>query len=402
MKFQSRRAMISEPVLWLIITVTVVAFVVFAIVSQFGPEGGFTKYVEFFPTFGGKQPVDGIAIVGIDLEDNSRLKFFDGERWYPVTQENFRIDKKEISATYLKAELENFYFNTQRKGKDYSEANDFKRVYFSEQSPKPLASNDGPYIPLKTSVPAPFLSCSPPEVYTLYIINQEIIPREGEVYSPQIRDAVAWADEILEGNEYEKFLELTYKRTIGGELIEETTKHTVRRVDHLLFVDLNRQVPLGAQEKYLADGYSEEPSVEALNENKFFSLSISFRSDESTYVLFWSSQDKAWTLAPSSHPEFSEISQIFSKHQTSLQDFCSGLNVISHELETTQGKTWVPFSGWTPEGITAYIVPSPGATPQTIDLKSSGALDEDGRIDDWISFLKIITEEYNKGFIIQN
>lgn len=245
-------AIVPESVIWLSITLIVVGAGLILIGAKFGYFGDLGKLI----ITGEKEPKEilGDELVGIDLGDAFlSLKYYTGSSWKLIEDERYMRNNKEIVRKDVRDELEKFYFNTKRKPENPKwDAPNFKEWTITDPA---LAV----YLYIKENTRPEYVGFDEPKFYSISFIDNRI--REGvagnksitspiflDEYEGVINEAIEWRDQILEGREFELFVELQVNET--GEY--EPRKYTVRRVDQYVFVDLNKLA--SGEEKYYTQG----------------------------------------------------------------------------------------------------------------------------------------------------
>jgi len=291
-----KRGSISVNMIVAGILATFILIIVFAFVSeQFGDYIGIAK---LFPGFVRDVPA-GTSTVGINLETGN-LAYFTRERWRVIKDSDtvFKLDKYEFVPNKLKSDLNNFYFDTQRRpGALSMEINHWRYID---------ASMKGKSVAFNTNTKSGLIG---PDLEEQYIINNKdeiqftdsralILGANFPHFNKfEITDSVKnglikWRDSILQGNECEKFLTLPLK---------ENKKYTVRITEGYLFVDLNLPVTTDVEKWTDEDCFKFKNYIDSQKDYTQIPIQINFVDSflDNKPLTFTFDSEVGWTLPDS-------------------------------------------------------------------------------------------------------
>lgn len=378
---KSKGGISIEQVIWAGVFLFVVGAVLYGVGSK--AYGEVYDLANLIP--GGKDveiEVTGVSRIGIDLTDDLRVKYWDGGSWVPVSldEEKFVLNKKEVDREYFKDKLSDFYFNTPRKGNDsvsVSESDVLKlqivphfdgsliRHYPEGETitGAKVIRNYGFGDDTRINIPLSFES----EGVFVQVVEDKGVLGQGEnlfvdlfgrvyeidgedvefsflrteEYSSPVMELIGWMDQILQGEKYEKFINLEYDQIVARDVKEKVIRdYKVQRIDYILFVDFNEPVAGGAVDKYFGrvagSGESGGEKVQVNNAQ----IKISFDLLEGVKGVYWGSPSegcvKGWyvlTYFDEYLPAFSEGAGEFKMSGSEQKDFTSGLEIVVERLD---------------------------------------------------------------------
>jgi hypothetical protein len=233
------------------------------------PEG-FVNLAKFLPTFGEvKEPLEGLALVGLNLKDGT-IRYYTGTEWETIRRlevSSFEVSNKEFFPQDAWRAFIEFYFETERRPRelnlDFSNYSDWK-VSSGFANPETMETH-GYFNPFQLDRDFIYswitILVEPKEGYIqtgpdFYFLDARDNFREGnfrnakvirrsdllDKFGSQIRETIKWRDQILEEGEFEKFINL---KVDGVD-----KKYDVKKIDEYIFVDLDRPVQEGTGERY--------------------------------------------------------------------------------------------------------------------------------------------------------
>jgi|SRR3989344_4577385 len=271
----NRRGMTTGALIGLIVAIAVV--LIFA-----SPTFGFYERIGnaidiFIPDSWKSEvkPVGGDVILGLNLKTNE-LQYYDGTNWrdMPKNKEVLEIGGKKLDIRETREAIQDFYGNTLRKTQKIFFYDETKRQFTIQNYPAISETSLG-YYPKDynflfgcTGNSIKFGNKAGFYVYAIERLSHEFynlpkydpwcadifigednavyssddgtlsknLPFKDLDYSALIRDAVKWRDQIFEGEECEKFIEVNYEenndKITGAYTVEKNYPYLVVRVDN--------------------------------------------------------------------------------------------------------------------------------------------------------------------------
>ncbi len=251
-----RRAELSINTTVYFILAFIILFVLFA---GFGPLNQVIFGANQIPDFNSSQPISGVSLLAIDLNNNAILQYHNGEEWETISTEKdyyFTLGSYTFNPSKVRDALYNFYANTDRRPSSFQiSVNDWR--YWGVSFSKPTQI----YEPIRVKIDSltksgfadsefknsAFLDINNNFVYSSGNSADKIFSSEKNY--PSYQTSIAWRDSILQGKSCEKYLSLSLSLPKSDGVPKEFL-YTVRRDYQYLFIDLDNYVLDSSNEKW--------------------------------------------------------------------------------------------------------------------------------------------------------
>lgn len=90
----------------LVIAVFVLVIIALGIYSFYG---GQSKFFDFLPSFGEKEKIEGVQVLGYDIT-NDKVQYYDGSSWRDFKESKLVLDNKEVVYSDVRENFRNYFF----------------------------------------------------------------------------------------------------------------------------------------------------------------------------------------------------------------------------------------------------------------------------------------------------
>lgn len=246
-----RKGISSEALVVVGVAFFAMAVIIFAIGSEFygGPSGFINTFKNLIPSFKDVKVPQGATIVGVNLK-TGELAYYDGSKWQNIDitkGPTLKLGRHEIKTDELKSDFYNFYIGERRPVAFLAELNNWR---YLETLKIDSSLNGWDDVELFDKAKNGFSGYA---TRVLLDSNQNIFPTGGgfllppvalDTYSANVKQNVrAWVNQVFQGQPCEMFL----KPDLNGQ---RTNQYAVKKIEPYIFVDLDKPITPGADEKW--------------------------------------------------------------------------------------------------------------------------------------------------------
>jgi hypothetical protein len=229
------------PINKLILGIVAVIVLILVLVGAGGQFGKFTNFFKFLPTFEQDTELVGDAIIGYNLEYNE-LYHYDGRSWKLAKEGNLILGDHEINVVEAEENFEAFFMGERKTPYKFRTGNFRLSEVVLHKKPMHQFINklEKPYVGTvyEETIQIPYND----EPKFIKKVGDGMGKFDSNYYAKSNKKIIEWRDQILAGEDYEKFVKFAGK------------SYTVRKMNPYLVVDLN-------DEKFGEDKYSSMPEI---------------------------------------------------------------------------------------------------------------------------------------------